>query len=73
MASTDCGEDPTCLHWSFKIGKVVYDVTLTHVKLSWVKKGDAVEKSGMGSIVSRTPGQDLRSCYPCEINRIHHW
>ena len=50
MASADSGDEATCLHCSFKIGKMVYDVTLTQVKLSWVKKGDAVEKSGMGSI-----------------------
>ena len=47
MASADLGDDPTCLQCSFKIGKVVYDVTLTQDKLSWSKKGDAVEKSGM--------------------------
>ena len=50
MASSDLGEDPTCLHCSFKIGKVVYDVTLTQTKLYRVKKGDAVEKSGMAFV-----------------------
>ena len=50
MATADPGEDPTCLQCSFKIGKVVYDVTLTQTKLSWVKKGNAVEKSGMAFV-----------------------
>ena len=51
MASADSGEVPTCLHCSFKIGKVVSDVTLTQAKLSWVKKGDDANKSGMENIV----------------------
>ena len=39
------------LQCSFKIGKVLYDVTLTESRLSWVKKGDAVEKAGTGKAV----------------------
>ena len=50
MASPDLSEDPTCLQCNFKIGKVVYNVTLSQVKLSWVKKGDAVEKSGIAFV-----------------------
>ena len=51
MASADSSGEPACLRCSFKIGKVVSDVTLTQKKLSWVKKGDAATKSGMENIV----------------------
>ena len=47
MASADSSGEPAYLQCSFKIVKTISDVTLTQTELSWVKKGDAVEKSGM--------------------------
>ena len=51
MASAEFSGDQACLQCSFKIGKVVSDVTLTQAKLSWIKKGGAANKSGMENIV----------------------
>ena len=47
MATADSNGEPACLQCSFKICMVVSDVTLTQAKLSWVKKGDTANKSGM--------------------------
>ena len=34
---------------------------------------DLLPTGSLRLVISRTPDQDFRCFYPCEINRIHHW
>ena len=46
MAEGDQKADPY-LQGSFKIGKILHDVSLSSSNFSWTKKGDAVQKAGI--------------------------